>query len=146
MLPPAKAGVGSAVNDATRELGGTLGVAVVGSLFSSVYAASLADGDFGRLPGAALATAQDSVGAAQAISGSQPDLVTAVQDAFIAGLQTSSLVVGLVCLVGAAVAAVALPGRISNPYAEDEEQIGAEQSSPSCERQTLDDSARPGGG
>ncbi len=122
VLPPAQAGVGSAVNDATRELGGTLGVAVVGSLFSSVYAASLADGDFGRLPGAALATAQDSVGAAQAISGSQPDLVTAVQDAFLAGLQTSSLVVGLVCLVGAAVAAVALPGRISNPYAEDEEQ------------------------
>ena len=36
-LPPEKAGVGSAVNDTTRELGGTLGVAVVGSLFSSVY-------------------------------------------------------------------------------------------------------------
>ena len=30
VLPPARAGVGSAVNDATRELGGTLGVAVVG--------------------------------------------------------------------------------------------------------------------
>ena len=39
VLPPARAGVGSAVNDATRELGGTLGVAVVGSVFSSVYAA-----------------------------------------------------------------------------------------------------------
>ena len=44
VLPPARAGVGSAVNDATRELGGTLGVAVVGSMFSSVYAAHLADG------------------------------------------------------------------------------------------------------
>ena len=43
VLPPARAGVGSAVNDATRELGGTLGVAVVGSIFSSVYAAHLAD-------------------------------------------------------------------------------------------------------
>ena len=42
VLPPARAGVGSAVNDATRELGGTLGVAVVGSLFSSLYAARLA--------------------------------------------------------------------------------------------------------
>ena len=55
VLPPARAGVGSAVNDATRELGGTLGVAVVGSLFSSVYAAHLADGAFGRLPGGPLA-------------------------------------------------------------------------------------------
>ena len=37
-----KAGVGSAVNDTTRELGGTLGVAVVGSMFSSIYVSSLA--------------------------------------------------------------------------------------------------------
>ena len=40
-----KAGVGSAVNDTTRELGGTLGVAVVGSVFSSVYIGALSDGD-----------------------------------------------------------------------------------------------------
>ena len=37
-LPPAKAGVGSAVNDTARELGGTLGVAIIGSVFSSIYA------------------------------------------------------------------------------------------------------------
>ena len=74
VLPPARAGVGSAVNDATRELGGTLGVAVVGSLFASLYADHLADGAFGRLPGAALAQAQDSVGAALAISGGNPRL------------------------------------------------------------------------
>ena len=36
-----KAGVGSAVNDATRELGGTLGVAVIGSVFASLYAARI---------------------------------------------------------------------------------------------------------
>src|SRR3954463_11222791 len=65
VLPPARAGVGSAVNDATRELGGTLGVAVVGSIFSSVYAAHLADGLFGQQPAAALAQAQGSVRAAQ---------------------------------------------------------------------------------
>src|SRR3954454_10719631 len=74
VLPPARAGVGSAVNDATRELGGTLGVAVVGSLFASVYADHLAGGAFGRLPGAALSQAQDSVGAALAISGGNPRL------------------------------------------------------------------------
>ena len=37
-LPAAKAGAGSAVNDTTRELGGTLGVAIVGSVMSSAYA------------------------------------------------------------------------------------------------------------
>ena len=68
VLPPAKAGVGSAVNDATREAGGTLGVAVVGSVFSSVYAAHLADGAWSRLPGDVLEQAKDSVGAATAIA------------------------------------------------------------------------------
>ena len=36
-LPPDKAGAGSAVNDTTREVGGTLGVAIVGSVLSSAY-------------------------------------------------------------------------------------------------------------
>jgi len=42
VLPPARAGTGSAVNDATREAGGTLGVAVIGSVFSSIYRHKLA--------------------------------------------------------------------------------------------------------
>src|SRR5665811_1518552 len=36
-LPPAKAGVGSAMNDTTRQVGGALGVAVIGSVFAHVY-------------------------------------------------------------------------------------------------------------
>ena len=42
-LPPAKAGVGSAVNDTTREFGGALGVAIVGSILSWYYGSHLAD-------------------------------------------------------------------------------------------------------
>ena len=49
-----KAGVGSAVNDTTRELGGTLGVAIIGSVFSSIYIGALDgrrfDGTFAQLP------------------------------------------------------------------------------------------------
>src|SRR6202012_4356294 len=41
-LSPDKAGVGSAVNDTTRELGGTLGVAIVGSVFASIYSGRIA--------------------------------------------------------------------------------------------------------
>ena len=40
-LPPERANIGSAVNDTTRELGGALGVAVVGSIMSSLYAPQL---------------------------------------------------------------------------------------------------------
>jgi len=115
VLPPSRAGVGSAVNDATRELGGTLGVAVVGSVFSSVYAAHLADGAWSRLPGGALGEAQDSVGAATSIAVGQPALAQALQDAFMSGLHTSSLMVGLLCLVGAVVGAFTLPGRVAEP-------------------------------
>src|SRR3954453_23498375 len=68
VLPPARAGVGSAVNDATRELGGRLGVAVVGSVFASVFGSHLASGSFSALPGTVLSRAQDSVGVAQAMT------------------------------------------------------------------------------
>jgi EmrB/QacA subfamily drug resistance transporter len=111
VLPPSRAGVGSAVNDATRELGGTLGVAVVGSVFSSVYAAALRDGAWGQLPADVLARAEDSVGAATVIAGQQPELADAFRDAFMSGLHTGSLVIGLLCLAGAVVGAFALPGR-----------------------------------
>ena len=46
-LPRAKAGVGSAVNDTTRQIGGALGVAILGSLLASTYASSLGDGGAG---------------------------------------------------------------------------------------------------
>ena len=72
VLPPARAGVGSAVNDATRELGGTLGVAVVGSVFSSVYAGRLADGVWSPTSPEVLEQAKDSVGAATSIAAGQP--------------------------------------------------------------------------
>jgi hypothetical protein len=122
VLPRARAGVGSAVNDATRELGGTLGVAVVGSLFASLYADHLADGAFGRLPGTALAQAQDSVGAALVISGGSPRLVLAMQDAFMSGLSVSCMVIGTLCLVGALGALVFLPGRV-RPTPEESELL-----------------------
>ncbi len=42
-LPPAKAGVGSAMNDTTRQMGGALGVAIIGSMFASVFRPGIAD-------------------------------------------------------------------------------------------------------
>ena len=118
VLPPARAGVGSAVNDATRELGGTLGVAVVGSVFSSVFGSHLASGAFGSLPASVLTQAQDSVGVAQAVTVRDPRLVTAFHDSFLAAMSTACLVVGLLCLAGAVAAALLLPGRLPAPAAD----------------------------
>src|SRR5262245_8608100 len=63
-VPRAKAGVGSAVNDATRILGGTLGVAVIGSIYASLYASRLTSGLQVGLPAAADDASKQSVGAA----------------------------------------------------------------------------------
>ena len=113
VLPPARAGVGSAVNDATRELGGTLGVAVVGLDLLQRLRRQLADGLLRQHAAAYRSSRPRTRSAWRRPSRSLvPALTGAMQDAFLAGLQTSCIVIGLLCLVGALVAVVALPGRI----------------------------------
>jgi EmrB/QacA subfamily drug resistance transporter len=114
VLPPAKAGVGSAVNDATRETGGTLGVAIIGSVYTSLYVSHLTAAATG-LPHAALAAARSSVGAGYAIARRAPapldhQLIGHVQAAFLAGLHAGCYVAAGACLLGI-LGAVALPGR-----------------------------------
>ncbi|MFF4491069.1 MFS transporter [Streptomyces sp. NPDC001544] len=68
-FPESELGVGGAVNDTSLELGGSLGIAILGSLLSTSYADHLTDATTGRgLPAGALATAQDSVGAGYAVA------------------------------------------------------------------------------
>jgi EmrB/QacA subfamily drug resistance transporter len=120
-----KAGVSSAVNDTTRELGGTLGVAVVGSVFSSVYAHALQHGPtFAALPPDAQHATQESVGAAQQVAqhlgAGAPAFLTDVSNAFLSGLGVACLVVAGVALLGALVAARFLPARAEAETLEDE--------------------------
>ena len=67
-VPMAKAGVGSAVNDTTRELGGALGIAVFGSIVNSAYRANIDLGGLGLSP-AEVAEAEESIGGAAATAG-----------------------------------------------------------------------------
>ncbi|MET8248629.1 MFS transporter [Streptomyces sp. NPDC005202] len=63
-FPESELGVGGAVNDTSLELGGSLGIAILGSLLSTSYSDHLSDATAGsKLPASALSTAQDSVGA-----------------------------------------------------------------------------------
>jgi Na+/melibiose symporter-like transporter len=116
-LPLAKAGVGSAVNDTTRQVGGTLGVAVVGSVFASVYASQVGDA-FGAagVPAAGIAAAKDSVGAALAVAAKAPGaaanvLADAARSAFIDGMHTGLIVGAGVALLGAIAVLIWLPAR-----------------------------------
>ncbi|MFF9128002.1 MFS transporter [Streptomyces sp. NPDC014889] len=68
-FPESELGVGGAVNDTSLELGGSLGIAILGSLLSTSYAQHLSDATAGSgLPAGALSTAQDSVGAGYAVA------------------------------------------------------------------------------
>ncbi|MEU5088084.1 DHA2 family efflux MFS transporter permease subunit [Streptomyces sp. NPDC021356] len=68
-FPEPELGVGGAVNDTSIELGGSLGIAILGSLLSTSYSSHLADATAGsKLPASTLATAQDSVGAGYAVA------------------------------------------------------------------------------
>lgn len=84
-VPPAKAGVGSAVNDTTPELGGALGIAVLGSIANAAYTCGL-DLDGLDLPADVESTATESIGTVMMIAerlgpaGSQ--LVTRADAAF----------------------------------------------------------------
>jgi hypothetical protein len=118
-LPPEKAGVGSAVNDTARELGGTLGVAIVGSLFASIYASKLGSLLVGtQVPAGALAKARESVGAGAAVAkvagsqfGPQAERLVqgAVNVAFIDGFHAGCWVAAGVTLAGSMVAMRWLP-------------------------------------
>ena len=126
-VPPHKAGQGSAVNDATREVGGTLGVAVIGSVFASVYAAALGDRPaWGEVPAGLLEQAEDGVGLALGISEGVsaqvgPEVAAALADgaitSFMDGLQAGCLVAAGVTLVGAVMAATLLPARPQHAHA-----------------------------
>ena len=116
-LPPAQAGAGSAVNDTVREVGGTLGVAVVGSVMSTLYGPHVVDAlkSLGVSPAAAH-TAADSIVSGMGVATSLPahavgPAVAAVRNAFMDGLAAGSLVAAGACAVAAIAALAFLPAR-----------------------------------
>jgi EmrB/QacA subfamily drug resistance transporter len=114
-LPPAQAGVGSAVNDTTRELGGAIGVAVLGSVASSLFASHM-HAVLRHVPAGVAAQAQSSVGAAVTVGRQLPgsigqELIDGARRAFLTGADRAVLVAVGAAIIGAIVAAVFLPAR-----------------------------------
>jgi MFS family permease len=118
VVPKAKAGVGSAVNDATRLLGGTLGVAVIGSVYASLYTSRLTSDLPAGLPATIARTAQGSVGAALTGAGrlahaGHPALAAAVHhaasSAFFDAFHAANYVAAGIAAAGALMALLLLP-------------------------------------
>lgn len=125
-LPKEKAGIGSAMNDTTRQIGGALGVAVLGSIFSSAYTAGFGS-SLAQLPAQAAVQVQSSVGGAlavaSAIGGPAGKSLTQIATAsFINAMDRSFFIGALVALTGAFVALVWLPNR-AEPDEKDLERL-----------------------
>ncbi len=119
-LPLHQAGVGSAVNDTSREVGGALGVAIVGSMLSSLYSANLDRRLPAAVPGPVRDAADQSVGAALQVSAQLgrvgAPLADAAREAFVDAMSRASLVTAGVALLGAVLAWRFLPERAAEPH------------------------------
>jgi DHA2 family multidrug resistance protein-like MFS transporter len=125
--PPERAGAASAVAETGAELGGALGIAVLGSVGTAVYRSALADRLPPEIPAAAAEAARTTLGAAVHVAGQLPDplgtaLLTVAGDAFVQGLHLTAGISAAVASAAALTAVILLrhvrPGSVPEGAAE----------------------------
>ncbi|MFE7118244.1 MFS transporter [Streptomyces sp. NPDC057654] len=127
-LPREKAGSGSAVNNTFRQVGGALGVAVLGSVLSTTYRDGIQD-KLGALPPQIRHAAGESIeatlGAAERMGPAGKALVGPANDAFIHAMHVTVVGSAAVAVLGAIVVALFLPGRPPARTDQEPEPTGA---------------------
>ncbi|MFI6283465.1 MFS transporter [Streptomyces sp. NPDC051018] len=117
-LPREKAGSGSAINNTFRQVGGALGVAVLGSVLSTRYRAEI-EGQLEHLPHAAREAAGESIEGTLAVAGKLGpqgrELIGPANDAFLGAMHLTAIGSAAVALIGALVIGLFLPGRTAAP-------------------------------
>jgi EmrB/QacA subfamily drug resistance transporter len=138
-FPEERLGVGGAVNDTSLELGGSLGIAILGSVLADAYRADVTTAIGGRLPAAAAKAAEESIGGAltvaekvAATAGPEraASLVHAADHAFARAVAHTSLVGGLILGAGTVLVALLLP-TARRPDASPGERPAAAEREPS---------------
>jgi EmrB/QacA subfamily drug resistance transporter len=122
VVPRQKAGAGAAVNNSVRQVGGALGVAILGSLLASSYASSLGDAVDVLPPGARTEASTSLVATLEAVAGvraggdadaaaAASGLLDPAQEAFVSAMHVTAIGTATATLVAAVVVLVWLPGR-----------------------------------
>jgi len=124
--PPERAGAASGISQTGAELGGALGIAILGSIGVAVYRDSLDDWLTTGVPATVLAAARDTLGAAVAVSAELPyatgtALLAGAREAFVAGMHVTAVITAIVATGLAAMALLVLRSRDMPPSSEDEE-------------------------
>jgi DHA2 family multidrug resistance protein-like MFS transporter len=129
--PPERAGAASGISETGAELGGALGIAVLGSIGTAVYRTEIADALPAGVPADAADAVRDTLGGAVAAAGRLPDevggaVLDVAKDAFVHGLQIAAGISAAIALAAAAAAVVLLrdvpPGAV--PAGEDPAEPG----------------------
>jgi EmrB/QacA subfamily drug resistance transporter len=132
-IPHTKAGVGSAMNDTTRQVGGALGVAVLGTILNSVYLGQINQiqwpvGLPAQVLGAVQSSVQGAILAAQNIASQNPALAQTIvanaKEAFTTGAIQASVVATIVLAVAALATYLILPSKVRAPEGDDNEIAG----------------------
>lgn len=140
-LPLAKAGVGSAVNDTSREVGGAVGIAVLGSILNSGYRARISDAVPAVAPEGLKSAVGEGIGVAIEVAKSLPErlaefaqgplgeqleprtiaenIVRTAKEAYVVGMRVSFAVAAVIALLSAAIA-----GRFLPPHSRGQELPG----------------------
>jgi len=139
-VPEAQAGVGSALNDTVRQIGGALGIGIFGSIMSSIYASSMTNAVSG-LSSELADTATNQVGAALQVAGqlegaASSALIEASKNAFIDGASTVYMIAGIVAFVGMVFVWRFMPAYDKAP-GTDEETITVDTDSPELATATV---------
>ena len=125
-MPREKAGSASALSNTFRQVGGALGIAVLGSVLSAAYRSGIED----KLPPAARHAAGESIEATLGFAaklGPEGDaLVGPANDAFLHAMHVTALCGAGVALVGAVVVGLFLPGRAPAPTEPEGELVGTD--------------------
>jgi MFS transporter, DHA2 family, multidrug resistance protein len=124
--PPERAGAAAGISETSSELGGALGIALLGAMGTAVYRDQVADAIPAGVPPGAAAAARDTLGGAVAAGHELPDplaadLLDAARDAFTHGLQLAATLSAAVA-IGAAVLAAALLQRVGPDSAPEARQ------------------------
>jgi DHA2 family multidrug resistance protein-like MFS transporter len=111
--PPERAGAASAISETGSELGGALGIAILGSIATAVYRHAMAEGLSSAVPAAAAHAARDTLGRAVAVASELPhdvgvELLAVARAAFGDAFHLTAIISAAVVLATALVAAVAL--------------------------------------
>ncbi len=111
--PPERAGAASGMSETAAELGGALGLAILGSIGVAIYRRALADGLPAEIPAETAAIARDTLGGAVAAAGQLPAdtgaaTLAVARDAFVRGMHLTSAIAAVVALALAILAATLL--------------------------------------